>query len=127
MPLLPGGERGPPLLQLAFAAVVLWLGWQGFLNVLRYQAVSGNIATLSAELNHDGVSEYRRQLMRILELDSSAVAEEDIHIQLDPEKDQYQVTVRSKWTLDVPWLLHFERPCVHRFKVGRSSVLNHRG
>ena len=127
MPLLPGGERGPPLLQLAFAAAVLWLGWQGFVNVLRYQAVSTNVATLSAELNHGGESDYRRLLIQTLELDSSAVADQDIDIALDPEKDQYRVTVRSKWTLDVPWLLHFEKPCVHHFKVGRSSILNHRG
>jgi hypothetical protein len=105
MPLLPGGddERVPRWMQLLFAAAALWLGYQGFLNVNRYNAIASNLSTLADELNIGGEEAFRREFVRILDVNSVTVDPSAIEISIDAAADDYVVRVPFAWSLDLHW------------------------
>ena len=105
MPLLPGGddERASRLYQIAFAVVVLWLGYQGWLNLHRYNTIASNLSTLIGELNIGGEAQFRKSVVHVLDLNGVAMDPGAVVISLDKVEDDYLVEVPCEWSLDLHW------------------------
>ena len=102
MSLLPGGERGSRLFQICFAIGVVWAGYQSFVNLHRYQAVSGNLASLGDEINLNGEAAFRKELVSILEFNGVNVSADEVEISLDEARNAYMVSAPCRWTLEFP-------------------------
>ncbi len=110
----PGGmsERPNPYRGLFFVVVALWAGWQGTVNFARWAAIEGNLRTLGPALGENETA-LREQLL-------AATRWADVRFN-DVQVRGGQVTVRSRWTLEVPWVETYEWPRVHRFELTRRS------
>lgn len=122
MSLLPGGERGSHVQQLAWAAVVIWLGWQGFVNVHRWHAFDGNLSTLANEINVGGEEAFREHFVQVLEMNGQTVAPESVRVVLEEASGRYRITVPTAWTIDLGvWRL--EIPTVRQTWVEKRPYL----
>lgn len=103
MSLLPGGENGSRSFQVCFAVAIVFAGYQAFVNLHRYQAVSGNLVSLGDEINLRGEDAFRERLVSILEINGVQMTPEEIAVSLDKGRNAYLVSAPCRWTLDLPW------------------------
>ena len=103
MSLLPGGERGSRLYQLAFALFVITGGYEGFMYFHAVSSVDGNIASLGDDISLNGEAHFRRELVRSLDLNGVLAEASNIEVTFRPEANVYEVVVPARWTIDLPW------------------------
>lgn len=124
MGLLFGGDREDTSRRyhVALAAAVIWLGYQGFLNLHRYNAVESNLHSLGQELNIGGEREFRESLIAILNMNSVTVAPDEVSVTLDQAANAYMISVPCVWSVDL-FVWRWERKTQHRTRVARTEAL----
>lgn len=106
-------DRSNPYKALFFVVVLLWGGWQGSLNLARWAAIVGNLRSLGPVLNQNE-GQFRREFLTATKW--AEVKERDVQI------GRSVVTVKSRWTLEVPWVRTFEWPMEQRYEVPKRSM-----
>jgi hypothetical protein len=113
MGIFSGSELGVRRVQVLVVVVVLAIGFEVLVNAVRYNTVSGDIATVGDELNTDGEDAFRSRLVEMLATSGEVVDPADVTVSLDTTTNEWNVGVPYEWVLTLPGKRYVKHTTLH--------------